>query len=394
MRNLLRRLSRPRSLNSAGDTIVEVLIVLAVLGLAMSISYATANRGLQKSRTAQEHSQALGIINSQIELLRSAFAKQSGGAIETQAATGPFCLSVSGGNVVATAIPPTGPNAFNENINLDPLTAAEYQGPCRQENLYHISIVGRGGGVYDVRVRWEGLGKQGRQQEELTYKIGNVLITPTNGYTDAGIPPPPPLSGWLNVVVRAIPPAAGNNTPSCAAAATQSKAGTTVRLTNNTTGTLIGSRTTDTTSTAAFTGIQQGDTFTASVSRPDFGVCPGSSTGVASTTAPVPVISKTIYPICRTITSTTYGWVWGNRRADLDGYYGTIPPSVPNGTYPNPYGHIYAGNVRAGGTFVYAWAGINNPNDSYYQGQGFLYYYLWEVSWAPVSTTSTNYCPS
>lgn len=388
--SLLQQLRRRRRLNSAGDTIVEVLIVLAVLGLAMSVSYATANRGLQKSRTAQEHSQALGLMNSQIELLRSTFAKQNGAAIEAQAATGPFCLSVTGGDVVTTAIPNTGPNAFNENIALDPLTAAEYQGACRQENLYHISIVGRGGGVYDVRVRWEGLGQQGRQQTELTYKIGNVTITPTSGYGDAEIPPPPPLSGALNVLVRAIPPAAGNTTPSCAAAATQSKSGTTVRLYNNTTGgTLVGTRSTDVNSLASFSGIQQGNTFTANVSRPNFGVCPGSSTGVASATAPVPVISKTIYPICTTITTTTYGWVWGNRRADLDGYYYTWPPAVPAGYYPGADSSFVAGHYQAGGNFVYVYSG-----DWSRIGQGLLYYWLWEVSWAPISTTSTNHCPS
>jgi type II secretory pathway pseudopilin PulG len=181
-----------KKLNNTGDTIVEVLIVLAVLGLAMSISYATANRGLQKSRNAQEHSQALGIINSQIELLRSAFAKQVGGAIETQGGSGPFCLSTSGTNVTITPLANSGPNQFNENLANDRLdNTTTYPGPCIQNTLYDISIVGRGNGVYDFRVRWEGLGNLGRQQEELTYKIGNVIVTPTSGYTDPEVPPPP-----------------------------------------------------------------------------------------------------------------------------------------------------------------------------------------------------------
>ncbi|HXE10132.1 MAG TPA: hypothetical protein VN554_01775, partial [Verrucomicrobiae bacterium] len=57
---------RPKKLDATGDTIIEVLIVLAVLGLSLSISYATANKGLQQSRNAQEHSAALGIIDSQV----------------------------------------------------------------------------------------------------------------------------------------------------------------------------------------------------------------------------------------------------------------------------------------------------------------------------------------
>src|ERR1035437_2061628 len=65
-----------RALYQAGDTIVEVMVVLAVLGLAFVISYATANHGLIQSRKAEEQSQALGIVDSQVELLRSAFSLQ------------------------------------------------------------------------------------------------------------------------------------------------------------------------------------------------------------------------------------------------------------------------------------------------------------------------------
>jgi type II secretory pathway pseudopilin PulG len=189
---MIRWVRKFQKLNNTGDTIVEVLIVLAVLGLALSISYATANRGLQQSRNAQEHSEALGIINSQIELLRSAFVKQSGSAVETQGSSGPFCLSPPAGSVIITPLANSGPDKFNENLATDKLgNTTTYPGPCIQNTLYSSSIVGRGNGVYDFRVRWEGLGKLGRQQEELTYKIGNVTLTPTSGYTDPEVPPPP-----------------------------------------------------------------------------------------------------------------------------------------------------------------------------------------------------------
>jgi prepilin-type N-terminal cleavage/methylation domain-containing protein len=57
-------------LRERGDTIVEVLIVLAVLGLAISISYATANRSLLDNRQAIENSMATQYVQSQIESLR------------------------------------------------------------------------------------------------------------------------------------------------------------------------------------------------------------------------------------------------------------------------------------------------------------------------------------
>lgn len=53
-----------------GDTIVEVMIVLTVLGLAISISYATANRSLLNARQAQENSYATNLLQSQLEALR------------------------------------------------------------------------------------------------------------------------------------------------------------------------------------------------------------------------------------------------------------------------------------------------------------------------------------
>jgi prepilin-type N-terminal cleavage/methylation domain-containing protein len=64
-------LKRLRKAGQAGDTIVEVMVVLAILGLAISISYATANRSLLNARQAQENSQATELIQSQVEALRT-----------------------------------------------------------------------------------------------------------------------------------------------------------------------------------------------------------------------------------------------------------------------------------------------------------------------------------
>jgi|SRR5579884_3053515 len=60
-----------RKLTNTGDTIVEVLVVTAVLGLTLSISFATASRSLLNTRRAQESSQASDLVQSQIEVLRT-----------------------------------------------------------------------------------------------------------------------------------------------------------------------------------------------------------------------------------------------------------------------------------------------------------------------------------
>lgn len=76
-------------LSDHGDTIVEVMVVLAVLGLAISISYATANRSLLNARQAQENAQATELAQSQIEALRNLTAV---GTTPTIFQPGPYCV--------------------------------------------------------------------------------------------------------------------------------------------------------------------------------------------------------------------------------------------------------------------------------------------------------------
>lgn len=93
----LRRIksARPGLLNSRGDTIIEVMIVLAVLGLAIGIAYATANRSLLGARQAQENTQATEIIQAQAEYLRSMAANPSSSADYIYRA-GTFCIGSNG----------------------------------------------------------------------------------------------------------------------------------------------------------------------------------------------------------------------------------------------------------------------------------------------------------
>jgi len=170
-----------KPLRQSGDTIVEVLIVLAILGLALSISYATANKGLQQSRNAQEHSEALALVNSQVELLRS--DSNQGKTIPTAIPSASYCIP--------SFSYPGNPSNFQQLNSVVPANVAdegnysEYSqsdpsanGPikCIVNNLYHLSITYRQTGsaatdYYDFLVRWDGVGSLGPQQEEITYRI-------------------------------------------------------------------------------------------------------------------------------------------------------------------------------------------------------------------------------
>lgn len=57
-------------LKQNGDTIVEVLIVVAVIGLVIALGYNLATSSLNGVRVSQERAEATKIAESQVELLR------------------------------------------------------------------------------------------------------------------------------------------------------------------------------------------------------------------------------------------------------------------------------------------------------------------------------------
>ncbi len=145
-----------KKLGSQGDTIVEVLVVLAVLGLALSISYATASRSLKNTRQAQESAEASALAQSQIELLRSLSGPGNPQNIFQPA---PFCISTTA-TVVA------------------PLPA--HGGACTQgTQAYDISIVYTSlsppapaqGGKFVVTVTWPDVLGQGNDTVTSVYRL-------------------------------------------------------------------------------------------------------------------------------------------------------------------------------------------------------------------------------
>lgn len=80
-----------------GDTIIEVMVVLAVLGLALSIAYATANRSLLDARQAQETSYASAQVQNQLEGLRVLGQTAAPTPSQNIYTTAKFCLTYNAG---------------------------------------------------------------------------------------------------------------------------------------------------------------------------------------------------------------------------------------------------------------------------------------------------------
>lgn len=76
--------------SQAGDTIVEVIIAVAVVATILVGAFITTNRSTHTVRDAEEHAEALQFLQGQVELLRAA-ADTSGALTGANLGT-PFCF--------------------------------------------------------------------------------------------------------------------------------------------------------------------------------------------------------------------------------------------------------------------------------------------------------------
>lgn len=88
--------------NISGDTIIEVLICVVVLGVILTGAYVTSNNSLRSIREAQDRIQALGVAQAQVEDLRALASTElsTSSPYITPSPGAPFCFYTSGGNTI------------------------------------------------------------------------------------------------------------------------------------------------------------------------------------------------------------------------------------------------------------------------------------------------------
>lgn len=64
-------LAKVRRLNQFGDTMIEVLISMAIVSTILGGAYVASNKSLLSIRDAQEHVDALKLADGQVELLKA-----------------------------------------------------------------------------------------------------------------------------------------------------------------------------------------------------------------------------------------------------------------------------------------------------------------------------------
>lgn len=152
-------------LGQKGDTIIEVMMSMAILGLVLGLSYSTASRSLRTAQEAQERAEATRIVESQIEFIRANAVSGSSPSVFNNNKF--FCMNTAGAKIDFTnPIPP---------IDSDDLSV--YPSDCKKGNLYHFGVdrysgVGGSSGPHEYRitVRWESL-NGGKNEVLMRYKM-------------------------------------------------------------------------------------------------------------------------------------------------------------------------------------------------------------------------------
>src|SRR5665213_502478 len=140
------------NLNQSGDTLVEVLIAMTIVGVILAGGYVSANASAAADRQSQERSIVLGLMQSQLEELKTQTTAEIHAAAPTAITT--FCATDQSGVVTLVATGSsggTGCNFDSTNTNLN-----------NTEPIYHISLTANKllSGVYliNATTKWARFG--------------------------------------------------------------------------------------------------------------------------------------------------------------------------------------------------------------------------------------------
>ncbi len=176
-----------------GDTLIEVVICIAIVGAVITGSYALASNSLQEGISSSEHTQAIKQAESQIEALKIRNKNSKASTWETKFADdspiSPIqgsCLDISAtseldatGNLNTNWSPIK--NNFVTSTTPDDLStdAGHYNPVCVHTvaaTEYYINITAAGSSsstspTYLVTIRWNSIGSGPQSQAKLYYRF-------------------------------------------------------------------------------------------------------------------------------------------------------------------------------------------------------------------------------
>lgn len=136
-----------------GDTIVEVLIAMAITSLVLGMAYSTSSRALQVGRQAQERTEALKLAEGQIEQLKYMANDASNGVFDTTNAQ--FCI------------------LNNQKYPIVNYNQFPYRTECYRSSLYNVGIQysATNDDTFTVRTIWDRLGGGGQDEVVIKYRM-------------------------------------------------------------------------------------------------------------------------------------------------------------------------------------------------------------------------------
>lgn len=164
-----------RRLYQRGDTIVEVLIAIAIMSLILTAAYVTANRNYLSMQDAQERGTALKLLERETEAMK-AYNVLPGGHASLIGAAGNFCMVLTPTGVPAIATN----NGRTDGTNKCLFAPDATQANSGQEPAYSITIgppatppsIGINGTLFMLQARWDSiLGQTQQNKVQIEYGV-------------------------------------------------------------------------------------------------------------------------------------------------------------------------------------------------------------------------------
>ncbi len=148
-----------------GDTLVEVLICILIVTVILTGAYVTTSKSSLGVRNSQEHSEALKLVQSQLEQIRQNASNASGAPVFTMSP--PFCM-IDGGPTSTTITPGLAGCVQNSGGS-----------PALADSRYKMSVDRTDCGsslpseckLFVVTATWESITAKGNATEKISYRL-------------------------------------------------------------------------------------------------------------------------------------------------------------------------------------------------------------------------------
>lgn len=149
-----------KKLAERGDTVVEVLISIAVVSFILGGAFVLTNRSLQGTRQAQERLNGIKLVESQLEQLKNLAATNSSAIFGS--APPSFCINQAGAVVVSSLNPSGVASNTSCRVGVD-------GNPTTNEPVFNLNV-SRTANTFTVKSVWNNT-QGGQDNVEMKYKL-------------------------------------------------------------------------------------------------------------------------------------------------------------------------------------------------------------------------------